>query len=171
MCPGGEDKLVLYTTSLQVVPKTFEDCNKVRTAIKEVGFVMFERDVSTKKFSGEFRELMGDKGVVLPTPVVFVKGRCVGGFEEVLRFQEAGTLGKMLRGLGLPQKIDGTSGSVCEGCGEAIPECRNCKGGTKKVKLQLVGGGTANYSCHGCRGTGLEHCSTCTYVADPSVSS
>ncbi|KAK9926424.1 hypothetical protein M0R45_023656 [Rubus argutus] len=48
VCPGGEDKLVLYTTSLQVVPKTFEECNKVRTAIKEVGFVMF--DVSTNKF-------------------------------------------------------------------------------------------------------------------------
>lgn len=28
-----------------------------------------------------------------------MKGRYVGGFEEVSRFQEAGTLGKMLRGL------------------------------------------------------------------------
>lgn len=77
VCPGGD------TTSLQVVPKTFEECNKVRTAIKEVDFVMFEHDVSTKKFRGEFRELMEDKGVVPPTPVVFVKGRYVGGFEEV----------------------------------------------------------------------------------------
>lgn len=36
--PNGEDKIVVYTTTLPGIRKTFEACNSVRSAILGLGF-------------------------------------------------------------------------------------------------------------------------------------
>ena len=67
--------MVVYTTSLRGVRKTFEDCNRVHRV------VFNERDVSLhKEFLREVKELVGE---AVALPQVFVKGRYVGGFGGV----------------------------------------------------------------------------------------
>ncbi|GAB4858105.1 hypothetical protein Ancab_016007 [Ancistrocladus abbreviatus] len=172
--PGGEDRLVLYTTTLKGVRKTFEDCNAVRSAIEGLGVVICERDISMDRgFMAELKELMrGQKesSQVVP-PRVFVKGRYLGGADEVLRIHEEGRLGELLEGL---PKVK--FGQVCDGCGGArfLP-CFQCNGSCKMVKDDdrgEKGGGEAMgwrrrrriivVKCSDCNENGLVLCPICS---------
>lgn len=94
--PKGENRVVIYTTTLRGVRKTFEACNAVRGAIQGFGVLVSERDISMDRgFREELRELMRGKterDAMVP-PRVFVKGRYVGGAEEVLKMVEEGFAG------------------------------------------------------------------------------
>ncbi|KAE8735184.1 Iq-domain 1 [Hibiscus syriacus] len=47
MCPpNGGNRIVIYTTTLRGIRKTYEDCNAVRFAIQSFGIVICERDIS-----------------------------------------------------------------------------------------------------------------------------
>lgn len=60
--PNGENRVVVYTTTLRGVRKTFEDCNAVRAAIEGLGVSLCERDISMDRgFKEELRELMKGK--------------------------------------------------------------------------------------------------------------
>ncbi|KAL0446549.1 UNVERIFIED_CONTAM: hypothetical protein Slati_1782800 [Sesamum latifolium] len=50
--PNGENKVVIYTTTLRGVRKTFEDCNAVRLAIEGLGISFSERDISMDRGLG-----------------------------------------------------------------------------------------------------------------------
>ncbi|KAK6146521.1 hypothetical protein DH2020_020390 [Rehmannia glutinosa] len=99
--PNGENKVVIYTTSLRGVRKTFDDCNAVRSAIEKQGISICERDISMDKgFRNELKELMnGKENNDLIPPRVFLKGRYIGGVEEVMKMVEEGSLGQLLQGL------------------------------------------------------------------------
>ncbi|KAI7752089.1 hypothetical protein M8C21_028206, partial [Ambrosia artemisiifolia] len=114
--PKGENRVVIYTTSLRGVRKTFEACNAVRAVLDGYGVTYCERDISMDRgFKEELRELMKGKNKhELVPPRVFVKGRYVGGSDEVLRIVEEGCLGKLLEGLPKARV-----GCVCEVCGGA----------------------------------------------------
>ncbi|KAL2516641.1 Glutaredoxin family protein [Abeliophyllum distichum] len=164
--PNGEHKLVIYTTTLRGVRKTFEDCNAVRSAIEGLGFMVFERDISMDKgFRDELRELMKgkDRSELIP-PRVFMKGSYLGGVDEVLRRVEEGSLGKLLQGLPRTR-----GGYACEGCGGVrfLP-CFTCNGSCKMVVKEemLVGGKqgdkTAVVRCSDCNENGLVLCPICS---------
>lgn len=54
--------MVLYTTTLRGIRKTFEDCNNVRDALESYEICISERDVSMHlEFRNELRKLMGGK--------------------------------------------------------------------------------------------------------------
>ncbi|KAF2313531.1 hypothetical protein GH714_011486 [Hevea brasiliensis] len=74
--PNGENRVVIYTTTLRGIRKTFEACNVVRTAIEGFGVLICERDVSMDRgFREELRELMkGMEGEATMPPRMFVKG-------------------------------------------------------------------------------------------------
>ncbi|GKV31820.1 hypothetical protein SLEP1_g40483 [Rubroshorea leprosula] len=93
MCPpGGENAVVIYTTTLRGIRKTFEDCNTVRSILESHCIQIFERDISMDSgFKEELRRLMGTKEVKVP--ILFVKGRLIGGVEEVVKMEEEGKLG------------------------------------------------------------------------------
>ena len=112
-CPaGGENALVLYTTTLRGIRKTFEDCNAVRTAIEAYNVKIIERDISMDSgFREEMRELMGGKKEARP-PLLFVKGRLIGGAEEVLKLEEEGKLELLLDGIA---KMEASGCGVCGG--------------------------------------------------------
>lgn len=166
--PNGENRVVIYTTTLRGVRKTFEACNAVRAAMEGFGVKICERDVSMDKgFREELRELLKEKEKdgILP-PRVFVKGSYVGGVEEVLSIVEEGLLGKILEGV--PRK---KAGSVCEGCGDVrfLP-CDKCNGSSKVVMVMLkedMGekkkqGGMVVMRCTNCNENGLVICPVCT---------
>ncbi|KAL0304903.1 UNVERIFIED_CONTAM: hypothetical protein Sangu_3061600 [Sesamum angustifolium] len=59
--PGGDDKVVVYTTSLGGVRRTYEDCNRVRQLLETHQVVFDERDVALDGgFLSELRELVGE---------------------------------------------------------------------------------------------------------------
>lgn len=163
--PKGENRVVIYTTTLRGIRKTFEACNAVRVAFEGLGVPVSERDVSMDKgFKEELRELMkGKDSGELVLPRVFVRGRYVGGAEEVMRVLEDGCLGEFLKGL--PKlKV----GAVCEGCGGArfLP-CFTCNGSCKMVtvvkeEMREKNGRTVVVRCPDCNENGLVLCPLCS---------
>ncbi|XP_030530247.2 uncharacterized protein LOC115740795 [Rhodamnia argentea] len=154
--PRGEDSLVIYTTSLRGVRRTYEDCARAR-AILEVQRVVFdERDVALHgEFLSELREILGgaEGGGPVPVPRVFLKGRYLGGVEELVELNESGRFGKLLAFAGVER---GLGRLACEGCGGGrfVP-CMDC-GGSCKV---LVEG--RKERCGKCNENGLVHCPVC----------
>ncbi|GAA0172795.1 oxidoreductase [Lithospermum erythrorhizon] len=156
--PNGEHSVVIYTTTLRGVRKTFEDCNVVRSAIEGFGVSIFERDIwMDRGFRDELRELLKCKenSEMIP-PRVFIKGKYIGGVEEVVWIFEDGELGELLQGL--PRL---KAGYVCEGCGGArfLP-CFSCNGSCKMVD-DGVRGRTMVVRCSNCNENGLVQCPIC----------
>lgn len=92
--PGNCDGVVLYTTTVRGVRRTFEDCERARREMEahtvETGVEVEERDVSLHgEYLKELRELVGE-GAALPR--LFIRGRYVGGVEEVVELGEIGKL-------------------------------------------------------------------------------
>lgn len=149
--PGGADSLVLYTTSLGGVRSTFENCNRLRTILETHRVVFDERDISLHgEFLNELKELVGE-GVSVPR--LFVKGKYIGGVEEVVSLNETGRLGRILSWTRVERGV-GRLG--CEGCGGArfVP-CLDC-GGSCKVLV-----GDKKERCPQCNENGLVHCPMC----------
>lgn len=149
--PGGADAVVVYTTSLRGVRRTYEDCNKVKSVLELQRVVFDERDVS---LHGEFlAELKGLLGEEVGVPRVFVKGRYIGGADEVADLNEAGRLGRILTYAGVER---GVGRQACGGCGGArfVP-CLEC-GGSCRV---MVNGDKER--CPKCNENGLVLCPAC----------
>ncbi|KAE8663114.1 F26K24.5 protein [Hibiscus syriacus] len=78
--PGGEDSVVLYTTSLRGIRKTFKDCNNIKYLLSSFNILVHERDVSMDmEFREELWTLFGER--VVP-PKLFIKGRYM---EELMK--------------------------------------------------------------------------------------
>ncbi|KFK45022.1 hypothetical protein AALP_AA1G334300 [Arabis alpina] len=159
---GGEkeNRVVIYTTSLRGVRRTFEACNAVRAAIESFGVVICERDVSMDRgFREELSSLMANEeegnGTLLPR--VFVKGKYIGGAEEVMSLVEEGLLGDLLRGI--PKKKD--LGGGCDGCGGlSFLPCSGCNGSCKVV--EGWGSDAVVVRCNDCNENGLVRCPICS---------
>ncbi|KAJ6800904.1 uncharacterized protein M6B38_202575 [Iris pallida] len=150
--PGGENAVVLYTTTLRGIRKTFEDCNAARGAVESHRVRVVEKDISMDSgFREELRALMGRKEV--RPPMVFVKGRLIGGAEEVLKLEEEGKLGLLFEGM---PKNDENGCGVCGGMRFVM--CRECNGSCKVLHEEE--GSTVK--CQHCNENGLIHCPNCT---------
>ncbi|KAH6779636.1 hypothetical protein C2S52_010873 [Perilla frutescens var. hirtella] len=150
--PGGKDRIVLYYTSLRGIRKTYEDCCAVRVILRCFRVFVDERDISMdRSYRTELQEVFKGKAVSLPQ--VFVKGKHIGGAEEVKQLHEAGELGKLLEGFPLSDQ-----GIVCEACGDArfVP-CPTCSG-SRKVYEEEEG---KLRRCPDCNENGLVRCSGC----------
>lgn len=150
--PGGEGKAVLYFTSLRGVRKTYEDCCTLRMILQGLGVHVDERDVwMHSKFREEMTEMLGDKR--LGVPRLFIKGRYIGGAEEVKQLHEEGILARLVQNL--PSNL---CRKVCDGCGDArfVP-CFTCSGSCKLLDEydQVV-------RCSICNENGLIMCPICS---------
>ncbi|XP_068340103.1 uncharacterized protein At3g28850-like [Pyrus communis] len=148
--PGGENAVVVYTTTLRGIRKTFEDCNNVRSIAESHLIHVLERDISMDSgFKEEIRGLMGTKEVKVP--LVFVKGRLIGGADEVVKLEEEGKLGILFDGI--PRAVMG-----CKGCaGMRFVMCMVCNGSCKvldELQKKMV-------KCGECNENGLIHCPIC----------
>ncbi|KAI3760433.1 hypothetical protein L1987_50828 [Smallanthus sonchifolius] len=149
--PGWDNKVVIYTTTLRGIRKTFEDCNTVRGIIESHHVRMIERDISMDSgFKEELRSLLGKKEVKVP--VVLVKGRLIGGSEEIMKLEEEGKMGILLEG------IPTVAAAGCKGCGGVrFVMCTVCNGSCK-----LIGGdGRRSIKCLECNENGLVQCPFC----------
>lgn len=152
--PGGSDGVVIYTTSLRGVRRTYEDCNRVRGIFEGNRVVTDERDVSLHgQFLNELKDLLGSETVSVPR--VFIKGRYVGGADELTELNESGKLGRMLRSARVEM---GIGRQACGGCGGArfVP-CFDCGGSCKVVSVN-----GDKQGCDVCNENGLVHCPACS---------
>ncbi|KAF5729794.1 hypothetical protein HS088_TW20G00158 [Tripterygium wilfordii] len=161
--PNGENRVVIYTTTLRGIRSTFEACNSVRAVLEGFGVVICERDVSMDKgFREELRMLMeGKEREAMVPPRVFVRGKYIGGAQEVVRVVEEGLMSEVLEGV--PRKL---GRSVCEGCGDArfLP-CFSCSGSCKQVMVVKEGqmqGRSVVVRCSDCNENGLVLCPICS---------
>ncbi|RDX63681.1 hypothetical protein CR513_57856, partial [Mucuna pruriens] len=107
--PGGSRAVILYTTSMRGIRKTFQDCNTIRFLLRSFKIIYHERDVSLHlEYREELWKILGGK--VIP-PKLFIMGRYIGGADEVVGLHEIGWLGKLLDGT----PIDFADGP-CKGC-------------------------------------------------------
>lgn len=149
--PGGADAVVLYTTTLRGIRRTFEECNAVRAAIEAHDVKLIERDVSMDSgYREELRRLLGGREVRVPA--VFVRGRHVGGAAEVARLEEEGKLRAMLEGLPRARVW-------CAGCaGVRFVMCRDCNGSRKVLDADRK----ETVPCEQCNENGLVRCPICS---------
>ncbi|XP_077227678.1 glutaredoxin family protein [Tasmannia lanceolata] len=150
--PGGADAVVLYTTTLRGVRRTFEDCQCARSVIQAYGVPVDERDVALHGgFLEELRELMGE-GVSVPR--LFVKGRYIGGVDEVVELNETCRLVDVLGTVGFAKGF----ANECEGCGGArFVLCLECSGSCKVLSEDKKG----TVRCAECNENGLVQCPLC----------
>ena len=121
--PGGEESVVFYTTSLRGIRKTFDDCNMIRFLLDSFKVKYYERDVSMHiHYRDELRSISAaaEETEVLP-PVLFVKGRCIGGAQRVLGLHEQGKFRALFEGVPVAGdtpcgRCDGFMFLMCDGC-------------------------------------------------------
>eukprot|EP00250_Pteridium_aquilinum_P014013 c21722_g1_i3 orf=1093-2601(+) len=146
--PGCEDKIVLYFTSLRGIRNTYENCCLVRLILKGYGVHVDERDIwMHSKFKKELTNVIG---TAVSVPRVFIKGRYIGGAEDVKHLHEEGILQNLLEGL--PAECS----SVCDVCGgiRFVP-CTTCRGSCKMVAIHEI------LRCPDCNENGLILCPSC----------
>lgn len=149
--PGGADAVVLYTTTLRGIRRTFEECNAVRAAIEAHDVKVIERDVSMDSgYREELRLLLGGREVRVPA--VFVRGRHIGGAAEVAKLEEEGKLKALLEGLPRARVW-------CAGCaGVRFVMCRDCNGSRKVLDAERK----ETVKCGECNENGLVRCPICS---------
>ncbi|KAI3705278.1 hypothetical protein L1987_75513 [Smallanthus sonchifolius] len=149
--PGGSDLVILYTTGLRSIRKTFEDCSSIRFLLESFRVLYHERDLSMHMdFRDELSRILGRKMV---PPRLFIKGRYIGGAEEVLRLHEQGKFLPLLAGIPL-----NTWEGPCEGCaGIRFVVCFSCRG-SRKVDSGDV---RLPEKCKECNENGLIICPFC----------
>ncbi|KAH7282699.1 hypothetical protein KP509_35G044200 [Ceratopteris richardii] len=151
--PNGKDKVVLYFTSLRGVRKTYENCHTLRHILQGLGIQVDERDVwMHAKFREELTELLDSKK--LQVPRLFIKGRYIGGVDEVCQLHEDGFLTRLIRDM----PSYGSFRKPCEGCANMrfIP-CITCHGSCK-----LMDGLDQMIRCSECNENGLILCPLCS---------
>lgn len=155
--PGGEDSVIFYTTSLRGIRKTFEDCRTIRFLLQSFKVTFYERDVSLHM---EFRDELWSSlsGRVIP-PRLFIKGRYIGGADEVVGLHEQGKLKKLLEGI--PRNLSDCS---CNGCGNIrFVLCSNCSGSCKVFRDgDDDDDDELHIRCPECNENGLVKCPICS---------
>lgn len=152
--PGGEQRVVLYFTSLRGIRNTYESCNNVKRILRSLQFRVDERDVSMHMaFRRELRDLMKSSKPVAALPRLFIKGHYIGGAEEVSLLHDDGMLRKLLEDL--PTQ---TSWEECNGCGGVrFMPCSRCSGSRKWIDEKR----NRIHRCPRCNENGLMRCPLC----------
>uniref|UniRef100_A0A0A8ZIP5 Uncharacterized protein n=1 Tax=Arundo donax TaxID=35708 RepID=A0A0A8ZIP5_ARUDO len=151
---AAQAAVVLYTTSLRGVRRTFADCCAVRAALRGLRVAVDERDVSMDAaLRRELQALLSARGRGFSLPQLLVGGRLVGGADEVRRLHESGELRRVLEGA--PGQ---DPAFVCGACGgfRFVP-CPPCDG-SRKVFVEAEGFARR---CGHCNENGLVRCPNC----------
>ncbi|XP_076925532.1 uncharacterized protein At5g39865-like [Bidens hawaiensis] len=149
---GCEDRVVLYYTSLRGIRKTYEECCEIRLILKGFRVFVDERDISMdSSYKYELQRVF--EGRVFTLPQVFIRGKHIGGADEIKRLHEEGKLVCYMKGF---REID--HGFVCDCCGDVrfVP-CPNCNG-SRKVFEEDEG---RSVRCPHCNENGLIRCVSC----------
>jgi glutaredoxin domain-containing cysteine-rich protein 1 len=148
--------LVLYFTSLEAIPRTFQDCCAVRDILRGLRATVDERDLSINgSFASELAALLPHRPKVT-LPQLFVGGRHLGGAEEVRRLHESGVLARIVG------PASGPAPASCNRClGLRFVLCGSCSGSHKQFTRKSTGVGGLFRDCADCTRNGLVRCPVC----------
>lgn len=143
--------VVFYSTSLRGIRKTFDDCSQVRFLLRSLKVRFEEKDVSMHRdYRDEMWKLLGGERAV--PPKLFIRGRLVGGADEVIGLHEQGELRELLQGI----PLDSSTGS-CGQCGNfRFIICSSCSG-----SCRIVVDTGKRVECTMCNENGLVRCPIC----------
>lgn len=88
---AGSDanKVVLYVTTMGGIPKTFNDCNTIRAALRAYRVDFVEKDLFDRPdHLREVRELLAGTSYKLPVPVLCINGKPVGDAGNLLELRD-----------------------------------------------------------------------------------
>ncbi|WCJ34162.1 Glutaredoxin family protein [Euphorbia peplus] len=156
--PGGTDSVILYTTSLRSIRKTFEDCRTIVYLLQSFKVKFIERDVSMDmEFREELWKILGGQRVI--PPKLFIRGRYIGGADEVVSLHEQGKLKNLLQGI--PQNM--SINVACSCCSnQRFLVCFTCHGGRRLFKDGDNLEDQLFIRCPECNENGLIKCSVCS---------
>ncbi|XLR48722.1 hypothetical protein HN51_032973 [Arachis hypogaea] len=158
---GEKHWIILYTTSMRGIRKTFQDCNRIRFLLRSLRVKFDERDVSLHMdYRDELWNLFGGK-VTIP-PKLFIKGTCIGGADEVLALHELGCLRNLLEGA--PTITTDHDHCPCLGCNNfRFSICSLCSGSRKLRTIHAHDDHDFFFvRCPECNENGLVKCTICT---------
>ncbi|VAH27024.1 uncharacterized protein At5g39865-like [Triticum dicoccoides] len=147
--------VVLYTTSLRGVRRTFADCSAARAILRGSRVAVDERDVSMDAaLRRELQALLAARGRAFSLPQLFIGGRLVGGADEVRQLHESGQLRRLLEGAAGQDPA-----FVCDACGGVrfVP-CPACAGSRKVFDEEQ----DRALRCADCNENGLVRCANCS---------
>ncbi|CAI9284513.1 unnamed protein product [Lactuca saligna] len=146
--PGGSDLVILYTTSVKGIRKTSKDCSRVHSLLKSLKVLYQERDVA---MYSDFRDELQKLGKLTALPRLFIKGRYIGGADDIFLLHEQGKFQPLVR------DILNISEGPCKRCsGARSVVCRKCNG--SNILKSVEGGRTR---CTECNKNGLIKCPIC----------
>nr|KAJ0204924.1 hypothetical protein LSAT_V11C500243940 [Lactuca sativa] len=139
--PGGSDLVILYTTSIKGIRKTSKDCSRVHSLLKSLKGCMYS----------DFRDELQKLGKLTALPRLFIKGRYIGGANDIFLLHEQGKFQPLVR------DILNISEEPCKRCsGARSVVCRKCNG--SNILKSVEGGRTM---CTECNKNGLIKCPIC----------
>ncbi|XP_034937667.1 uncharacterized protein [Chelonus insularis] len=149
-------KVVVYTTSMGVVPKTRFACLKMRHILNTHMVQYEERDLyRSSALQTELKDRLASDCVQVPQ--LFIDGQHIGDADAVEQLNESGELRPMLK----PFKFLGVH-KICSVCGDAgfIP-CTSCHGSKKSWRWHGFLNEICALRCTNCDEMGLMPCPTC----------
>ncbi|XP_046394694.1 uncharacterized protein LOC124162266 [Ischnura elegans] len=160
-------KVVLYTTSMGVVRRTFHKCLRVKQILRTLLVPFEERDASTsvgvrEEIQRRLGSSPGGDGAsqqISPSlPQLFVEGQHVGDAEEIERLNETGELRRILKPFQNPDAA--WTCSICGGY-QRLP-CGACGGSKRSSKRNAFTEEFVALRCMVCDEAGLVRCTACT---------
>lgn len=149
-------KIVVFTTSMNIVRSTHERCKKVKKMLQTHMVRYEEKDLfMSKENQKELMERLSTNQIVLPQ--VFADGASLGTLEHLEKLNESGELRHILASF---TKIDVKSS--CEKCGgyRFIP-CNFCHGSKKSLRRNHFTDEFCSLRCMQCDENGLLRCDLC----------
>ncbi|KAH9292008.1 hypothetical protein KI387_042805, partial [Taxus chinensis] len=109
--PPNKKHVILYYTSSRAAGNTYSESSAVIAILHNLNISFQHRDVLlSRSYLEEIRDISG-KCVSLPQ--LFMRGKCVGGYERIMELNERGKLKKLLGGY-----VNKSPREVCKGCGD-----------------------------------------------------
>ncbi|KAH9310546.1 hypothetical protein KI387_025581, partial [Taxus chinensis] len=130
---------------------TYSESSAVIAILHNLNISFQHRDVLlSRSYLEEIRDISG-KCVSLPQ--LFMRGKCVGGYERIMELNERGKLKKLLGGY-----VNKSPREVCKGCGDMRHiVCFVCSGSKIFYREDL----DEMASCNICNENGLLPCPAC----------
>eukprot|EP00053_Salpingoeca_punica_P009579 m.85768 g.85768 ORF g.85768 m.85768 type:complete len:508 (+) comp15071_c0_seq1:1295-2818(+) len=151
---GG--KIVLYTSSVQAVKKSYMECHEVRRILQMLRVPFEERDIM---MSAEYKVQLRERAPGATPPVLFFNGKRLGGRDVIASMNENGKLAALFKSMPtIPVSAAGAECGVCGG--KRFYPCTWC-GGNKKSMCSNMGEQVVKLRCTCCNENGLIRCTAC----------
>lgn len=148
------NKIVIYTTSLNLLRKTKSQCSYAKTLLRCLMFKTEERDIVDQRFRKEYEYFFAG----MPLPQIIIRHKHIGGVRELEDLVESGRIVELTGGI---EKV-AYFNETCGNCGGfSYVNCGKCGGSCRSRVTRFGRYGAITYlRCSYCE-EGLVRCEYC----------